>query len=97
MPKAKPKAQEKKIRRDGPSDAYHEFVGRRIAERRGNRPFQAEECFGGGGTHKRASRDGAPRCRVRVATLAKAHGYKDTKIALVLVDVAKAPTDHMVA
>ena len=30
-------------------------------------------------------------------SLARAHGYKDTRVALVLVDVAKAPADHKVA
>ena len=34
---------------------------------------------------------------MRVANPGKAHGYKDTKVALVLADVAKAPADHKVA
>ena len=65
--------------------------------RRGHLPLQAEICPGGGGTRQRTSRAGAYRCRVRVASLAKAHRYKDTKVALVLADVAKAPAGHNVA
>ena len=38
-----------------------------------------------------------PDAVCELQTLARAHGYKDTKMALVLVDVAKAPADHKVA
>ena len=38
-----------------------------------------------------------PDAICELQALARAHGYKDTKVALVLVDVAKAPTNHKVA
>ena len=38
-----------------------------------------------------------PDAVCELQTLAKAHGYKDTKVALVLADVAKAPAEHKVA
>ena len=38
-----------------------------------------------------------PDAVCELQTLAKAHGYKGTKLALVLADVAKAPAEHKVA
>ena len=38
-----------------------------------------------------------PDAVCELQALAKTHGYNDTKLALVLVDVAKAPAEHKVA